>query len=38
MSLGALKHITDICLLVEDIERTVSFYTEKLDLTLRRRA
>ncbi|NQV93614.1 MAG: VOC family protein [Sphingomonadales bacterium] len=38
MSLGALKHITDICLLVEDIERTVAFYTEKLDLTLRRRA
>lgn len=38
MSLGALKHVTDICLLVEDIERTVAFYTEKLDLTLRRRA
>lgn len=38
MSLGALKNITDICLLVEDIERTVKFYTEKLDLTLRRRA
>ena len=38
MSLWALKKITDICLLVEDIERTVAFYTDKLDLTLRRRA
>ena len=38
MSLAGLKKITDICLLVENIERTVAFYTEKLDLTLRRRA
>ncbi len=38
MSLEALKHITDICVLVEDIERTVEFYTEKLSLKLRRRA
>ncbi len=38
MSLAALKHLTDICILVEDIERTIAFYTDKLDLTLRRRA
>ena len=38
MSLDAIKHITDICILVEDIERTVAFYTDKLDLKLRRRA
>lgn len=38
MSLARLKKITDICLLVEDIERTVDFYTNRLDLTLRRRA
>lgn len=38
MSLAALKRITDICLLVDDIGHTVDFYTEKLGLTLRRRA
>lgn len=38
MSLAALKRITEICLLVEDIGRTVTFYIEKLGLTLRRRA
>ncbi len=38
MSLAGLKKITDICLLVENIERTVAFYTDKLGLTLRRRA
>lgn len=30
--------ITDICLLVEDIQRTVDFYTRVLGFTLRRRA
>lgn len=29
MNLSALKAITDICLLVEDIERTVEFYTRR---------
>ncbi len=38
MSLGKLRFVTDICLLVDDIERTVEFYTTKLDFTLRRRA
>lgn len=38
MSLGHLKAITDICILVDDIERTVAFYTDKLDFKLRRRA
>lgn len=38
MTLSALKAITDICLLVEDIERTVEFYTGKLGFKLRRRA
>lgn len=33
-----LKAITDICLLVEDIDRTVDFYTTKLGFSLRRRA
>lgn len=30
--------ITDICVLVEDIERTVAFYTDVLGFRLRRRA
>ena len=38
MNLTALKAVTDICILVEDIERTVAFYTVKLDMKLRRRA
>lgn len=37
MSLGQAKAITDICVLVEDIERTVAFYTEKIGFRLRRR-
>lgn len=38
MSLGHLRAITDICILVEDIERTIAFYTQKLGFKLRRRA
>lgn len=38
MSIGRAKKITDICLLVEDIERTVDFYVNKLDFRLRRKA
>lgn len=38
MALEKIKKITDICILVEDIERTVEFYTEKLGFRLRRRA
>jgi catechol 2,3-dioxygenase-like lactoylglutathione lyase family enzyme len=38
MSLGQTNAITDICLLVEDVERTVDFYTTKLGFKLRRRA
>lgn len=38
MMLDKLKKITDICIMVEDIERTVEFYTQKLDFKLRRRA
>ena len=38
MSLGQAKKITDVCLLVEDIERTVDFYVDKLGFRLRRRA
>ena len=38
MPLGQSQPITDICLLVEDIDRTVAFYTEKLGYRLRRRA
>lgn len=30
--------ITDICMLVEDIERAISFYVDKLGFVLRRRA
>ncbi len=37
-SLGKVQTITDICILVEDVERTVQFYTEKLGFELRRRA
>lgn len=36
--LSKLKNITDICLLVENIETTVEFYTKKLGFKLRRRA
>jgi catechol 2,3-dioxygenase-like lactoylglutathione lyase family enzyme len=38
MSLGQAKKITDVCLLVEDIGRTVDFYVDKLGFRLRRRA
>ncbi|MGE0239611.1 MAG: VOC family protein [Parvibaculaceae bacterium] len=38
MPLGQLSKITDICLLVEDIERTVDFYVGRLGFKLRRRA
>ncbi len=38
MLLDNIKKITDICVMVEDIERTVEFYTKKLDFKLRRRA
>ena len=38
MDFGSRAAITDICLLVEDAERTVEFYTEKLGFKLRRRA
>ena len=38
MSLGQAKKITDVCLLVEDIQRTVDFYVDKLGFRLRRRA
>jgi len=38
MAFGTEKRISDICLLVEDIERTVRFYVDKLGFRLRRRA
>jgi len=38
MFLDRLQSITDICILVEDIERTVAFYTQKLGFKLRRKA
>jgi uncharacterized protein len=38
MPLGQKRAISDICILVEDVERTVAFYTEKLGFKLRRRA
>lgn len=34
---GRARAITDICLLVEDIDRSVAFYTEKLGFVLWRR-
>src|SRR5436189_3625031 len=36
--LGEAKKISDVCLLVEDIERTVDFYVNRLGFRLRRRA
>lgn len=38
MPLGQARKITDICLLVEDIDRTVDFYVNKLGFKLRRKA
>jgi uncharacterized protein len=35
---GEAKKISDVCLLVEDIERTVDFYVNRLGFRLRRRA
>jgi len=38
MPLEQLRAITDICILVEDIERTIGFYRDKLGFRLRRKA
>lgn len=38
VSIASLSRISDVCLLVADIERTVEFYVEKLGFHLRRRA
>ena len=38
MKFGQTQPISDICVLVEDIERTVAFYVDKLGFRLRRRA
>lgn len=38
MSLDHLRAITDVCILVEDIERTIEFYEGKLGFRLRRKA
>lgn len=38
MSLQNIKAITDICILVEDVERTIDFYTQKLGFEVRLRA
>jgi catechol 2,3-dioxygenase-like lactoylglutathione lyase family enzyme len=38
MPLGQAHKITDVCLLVEDIDRTVDFYVNKLGFKLRRKA
>lgn len=38
MPLGQARKISDICLLVEDIERTIDFYVHKLGFRLRRKA
>src|ERR1700756_941860 len=38
MPIGGTYAISDVCLLVEDIERTVAFYVDKLGFRLRRRA
>ncbi|TGV95582.1 VOC family protein, partial [Mesorhizobium sp. M2E.F.Ca.ET.154.01.1.1] len=35
---ASVTRISDVCLLVENIERTVDFYVEKLGFRLRRRA
>ena len=35
---GQTRAITDVCILVENIGRTVAFYTEKVGFVLRRRA
>jgi catechol 2,3-dioxygenase-like lactoylglutathione lyase family enzyme len=38
MAVASISRISDVCLLVENIERTVEFYVDKLGLRLRRRA
>ncbi len=38
MNLKNIKAITDICILVEDVETTIDFYTNKLGFEVRRRA
>lgn len=38
MSFGQSQKISDICLLVEDIDRTIAFYVDKLGFRLRRSA
>jgi catechol 2,3-dioxygenase-like lactoylglutathione lyase family enzyme len=37
MDFDQLHAISDICLLVQDLDRSVAFYTEKLGFTVRRR-
>ncbi len=38
MNFSQLHAISDICLLVQDLDRSIAFYTEKLGFTVRRRA
>ncbi len=38
MSLEKIRAIKDICILVEDVDRTIDFYTNKLGFKVRRRA
>jgi catechol 2,3-dioxygenase-like lactoylglutathione lyase family enzyme len=38
MTFGTTQKISDICLLVEDTERTIDFYVNKLGFKIRRRA
>ena len=38
MSLEKLKKISDICILIKNVEKTIEFYTKKLNLKIRRRA
>jgi catechol 2,3-dioxygenase-like lactoylglutathione lyase family enzyme len=37
MDFDQLHAISDICLLVQDLDRSIAFYTEKLGFTVRRR-
>jgi len=38
MDFDQLHAISDICLLVQDLDRSIAFYTEKLGFRIRRRA
>jgi catechol 2,3-dioxygenase-like lactoylglutathione lyase family enzyme len=38
MDFGQLHAISEICLLVQDLDKSIAFYTEKLGFTVRRRA